>query len=125
LSKTKNVDKLTSKISSSPSVMIPRGAGLCDGTSATDADAPPPAIAKDTPAIPNTGAALLRRFPFEARFACDIAEFLLYFVRTNIPRQHRIRSTCLVLRIGTSKAAAVGAALGRRSSIVGTGHRRG
>jgi hypothetical protein len=83
LSKTKNVDKLTSEISSSPSVMTPRGAGLCDGMSATDptadADAPPPAIAKDTPAIPNTGAALLRRFPLDARFACDIAEFRLYF----------------------------------------------
>jgi hypothetical protein len=90
LSKTKNVDKLTSEISSSPSVMTPRGAGLCDGISATDptadADAPPPAIAKDTPAIPNTGAALLRRFPFEARFACDIAEFLLYFVSNKYPK---------------------------------------
>jgi hypothetical protein len=81
--------------------MTPRGVGLCDGISATpptaDADAPPPAIAKDTPAIPSTGAALLRRFPFEARFACDIAEFLLYFVRTNIRRQHRIGSTSLAL----------------------------
>jgi hypothetical protein len=88
LSKTKNVDKLTSKISSSPSVMTPRGAGLCDGISATDptadADAPPPAIAKDTPAIPNKGATLFRRFPFEARF--DIAEFLLHFRSNKYPK---------------------------------------
>jgi hypothetical protein len=91
LSKTKNVDKLTSEISSSPSVMTPRGVGLCDGISATDptADAPPPAIAKDTPAIPNTGAALLRRFTFEARFACDIAEFLLYFRSNKYPKAAR------------------------------------
>jgi hypothetical protein len=33
-----------------------------------DADAPP-ATAKDMPAIPNTGNALLRRFRFEACFA--------------------------------------------------------
>jgi hypothetical protein len=87
LSKTKNVDKLTSKISSSPSVMT-RGVGLCDGISGTDpiADAPPPVIAKDTPAIPNTGAALLQRFPFEARFACDIAKFLLYFRSNKCPK---------------------------------------
>jgi hypothetical protein len=49
---------------------------FCDGTSATDpvvdADAPP-AIDKDTPAIPNTGKALVRRFPFEARFAFGMA----------------------------------------------------
>jgi hypothetical protein len=79
--------------------MTPRGVGLCDAISATvptaDADAPPPAIAKDAPAIPNTGAALLKRFPFKARFACNIAEFLLYFVRTNIRRQRRIGSTSL------------------------------
>ncbi len=45
---------------------------FCSGAFATDpvvdADAPP-AIDKDIPAIPNTGTALLRRFPFEARFA--------------------------------------------------------
>src|ERR1700686_1602757 len=54
---------------------------VCGGISAVamaDADAPPPAIARDTPASPNTGTALLRRFSFEARFACGIAAFLLH-----------------------------------------------
>jgi hypothetical protein len=49
---------------------------FCEGVSATNAlvDA-----AKEAPAIPSTDTALLGRFAFEARFACDIAEFLLYF----------------------------------------------
>src|SRR5271156_565849 len=47
-----------------------------DGISAGD---PPVDAAKDTPAIPSTDTALLGRFPLEARFACDIAEVLLYF----------------------------------------------
>jgi hypothetical protein len=37
---------------------------------------PPVDAAKDAPAIPSAETALLGRFPFEARFACDIAEFL-------------------------------------------------
>ena len=47
-----------------------------DGISAGD---PPVDAAKDTPAIPSTDTALLvlGRCPFEARFACGIAEFLL------------------------------------------------
>jgi hypothetical protein len=49
---------------------------LADGTSATD---PPVDAAKDSPATPSTDTALAGRFPFEGRFACDIAEFLLYF----------------------------------------------
>jgi hypothetical protein len=57
------------------------GTVFCDGTSATapavDADAPP--AIKDTPAIPNTGAALLRRFTFEARFAFAIVKSSLTF----------------------------------------------
>jgi hypothetical protein len=50
------------------------GPVFCEGVSATNAlvDA-----AKEAPAIPSTDTALLARFPFEARFACDIAEFLL------------------------------------------------
>jgi hypothetical protein len=48
----------------------------CDGRfavgGAVAADAPP-AIAKDIPAIPTAGTAFLRRFRFEASFACDIA----------------------------------------------------
>jgi hypothetical protein len=39
---------------------------------AVAADAPP-AIAKDMPAIPTVGTAFLKRFRFEASFACDIA----------------------------------------------------
>jgi hypothetical protein len=51
---------------------------FCDGISATGISAsdPPADAAKDAPAIPSTDTALLGRFPFEARFACDIAEFL-------------------------------------------------
>ena len=49
---------------------------LCDGTFAVgtvSADALP-AIAKDTPAIPAIGTALLRRFRFAVGFARDIVE---------------------------------------------------
>jgi hypothetical protein len=51
---------------------------FCDGISAAGISASdlPVDAAKDAPAIPNTDTALLGRFPFEARFACDIAEFL-------------------------------------------------
>ena len=52
-----------------------RGAVSCDGTFAVGAVADaPPAIAKDTPATPNTGKVVLRRFRFEACFACAIVE---------------------------------------------------
>jgi hypothetical protein len=91
LSKRWNVARLTSEISSSPrrtcngtvfcgakSAIDPAAdaARVADGKSATD---PPVDAAKDTPAIPSTDKALLGRFPFEARFVCDIAEFLPYF----------------------------------------------
>jgi hypothetical protein len=46
-----------------------------DGISAGD---PLVDAARDNPAIPSTDAALLGRFPLEARFACDMAEFLRY-----------------------------------------------
>ena len=47
----------------------------CDDTFAVGAVADvPPAIAKDIPAAPNTGKAILRRFGFEVRFARTIAE---------------------------------------------------
>jgi len=66
------------------------GTVFCAGTSATDpavdADAPP-AIDSDIPAIPNTGTALLRLFPFEARFAFGIGNFLLC-LRAEIGRAH-------------------------------------
>jgi hypothetical protein len=39
-----------------------------------DAEAPLSVAAKDIPAIPNTDIALLRRFAFETRLACDMAE---------------------------------------------------
>src|SRR6266849_1797843 len=47
------------------------GGKFAVGAAAADA---PPAIAKDTPAAPNTGMAVFRRFRFEACFACAIAE---------------------------------------------------
>ena len=46
-----------------------------DGTfavGAVAAPAVPPAITKDTPAAPNAGKVIFRRFRFEARFACAI-----------------------------------------------------
>ena len=52
---------------------------------AVDADAPP-AIDKDTPAIPNTGTALLRRFPFEARFAFGMVKSSITFEQTSDER---------------------------------------
>ena len=57
------------------------------GTSAGD---PPVDAAKDIPAIPRRDTALLGRFPFEARLACAIAEFLLYFPRPNPRRTYCI-----------------------------------
>src|SRR3982074_244838 len=83
-----------------------RFGGGISAVATADADAPPPAIAKDTPASPNTGTALLRGFGFAARFACGIAAFLLHFHsrkcctnwlaaehlshRANSPRQGRV-----------------------------------
>ncbi|MDQ6868465.1 MAG: hypothetical protein M3178_08690 [Pseudomonadota bacterium] len=43
---------------------------------AISASDPPVDAANDAPAIPSTDTALLGRFAFEARFTCDIAEFL-------------------------------------------------
>jgi hypothetical protein len=69
-----------SVISSSPSVKtgdVNFGNGMSATVPGVDADAPPPATAKDIPAIPSAGTYLLRRFPFEECFTRDIAEFLL------------------------------------------------
>ena len=67
------------------------GTVFCDGTSATDpavdADAPP-AIDKDTPAIPNTGTALLRRFPNEARFVFGMIKSSATFEQMSDERPH-------------------------------------
>jgi hypothetical protein len=97
LSKRWNVARLTSEISSSSSVGTRNGAASCQSRSATDpaggdardaggiyAGDPPVDAAKDIPAIPSTDTALLGRFPFEARFACGIAEFLLDCPSTKI-----------------------------------------
>jgi hypothetical protein len=95
LSKRWNVARLTSEISSSASVGTRNEAVFCHSISATDpaggndagdisAGDPPVDAAKDTPAIPSTDTALLGRFPFEARFASGIAEFLLYCPSTKI-----------------------------------------
>jgi hypothetical protein len=71
LSKTKNVDRLTSESSSSARVMTEGSAVCCDGAFAVGAIAadPSPAIVNETPAAANTGKAILERFRFEACFA--------------------------------------------------------
>jgi hypothetical protein len=75
LSKRWNVARLTSEISSSPK-KTRNGTVFCGGISAAD---PPADAARDSPAIPSTGAALAVRFRFNPRFVCDMAEFLLDF----------------------------------------------
>ncbi|MGC2836206.1 MAG: hypothetical protein WA238_19195 [Methylocella sp.] len=105
LSKRWNVARLTPEISSSSKAGSLNGATFCQSVSATDAavgakDAdrtsagdPPVEAANDIPAIPSTDTDLLGRFSLEARFACDIEEFLLYSLRTNARRTCCIRST--------------------------------
>jgi hypothetical protein len=74
-------------MSSSSSIGILNGAAFCQSISATgprvgaargaggiSAGDPPVDAANDAPAIPSTDTALFGRFPFEARFACAIAE---------------------------------------------------
>jgi hypothetical protein len=77
LSKTKNVPKLTSKISSSSSVNCGVVSGKC--TSGVGPTAPvavaPPAIAMDTPTTPATGTAFFRCF-------CFVRVFVRSFVRS-------------------------------------------
>jgi hypothetical protein len=78
LSKTWNVNKLTSEISSSSSVISCCGAAVAgDGISVAArpvaADAPPDR-ASDNPAAPITGNAILRVFGFGVRFARAIVE---------------------------------------------------
>ena len=74
MSKTKNVPKLTSEISSSLSVIPLPGAGALSlkGMSPTEptvaADAPP-ARDRDTPTAPNTGTTSFRLDRFDACFA--------------------------------------------------------
>jgi hypothetical protein len=67
---------------------------FCTGTStadpAVDADAPP-AIAKDTPATPNAGAALFRLFRFEPFFAGAI-RVLPYLIPLDAVTQRGQRS---------------------------------
>jgi hypothetical protein len=78
LSNTKNVDRLTSETSDSPSVVIGVSVGRCDGTSAvgaTAADAPP-AIASDIPAAPQAGKATFERFRFAGCLARAIKRVL-------------------------------------------------
>ena len=68
MSKTKNVPKLTSKISSSMKVTCGPGAASHNGTSGVGPTAPvaeePPASAIDTPTTPATGTAFFRCFCF-------------------------------------------------------------
>jgi hypothetical protein len=73
---TKNVERLMSESSSSPSVTAEGSAVPFDVVSAvgaTPADALP-AIAKDIPAAPHTGKAIFERFRFGACFARAIVE---------------------------------------------------
>ena len=89
-SKRWNVARLTSEISSSSRVGIRNGAASCQSISTAEpavgattaagisAGDPPVDATQDTPAIPSTDIALFGRFPFAGRFACGIAEFLLY-----------------------------------------------
>jgi hypothetical protein len=76
LSKTKNVPRLTSEISSSLSVNPGPVAVSFDGVSATGPAIPaadaPPASDKDTPTTPNAGTTSFRRFRFEACFVNGI-----------------------------------------------------
>jgi hypothetical protein len=78
LSKTWNVARLTSEISSS--VRINRRALSCDGTFVAGALADAaPVIARETPAAPNAKAAFLAkaafpRFRLELRLACVMVE---------------------------------------------------
>ncbi|MGO9683161.1 MAG: hypothetical protein ACLPTZ_11340 [Beijerinckiaceae bacterium] len=80
---------------------------FCDAISAADplidANAPPSIAAKDIPAIPNTDTALLRRFPFEEHFSCDIAEFLLFAFPPDNARQN---TASVALLVGFEKHAA-------------------
>ena len=74
-SKTKNFDRMMSESSSSPRVIT--GSVGCDDpfcSGATPVADAPPAIAKDIPAAPHTGRALLERFRFETCFARAMAE---------------------------------------------------
>jgi hypothetical protein len=106
LSKSEKVAKLTSAISSSSRVGSRNGAVSCHSISSTDpavgaakgahgisAGDPLVDAAKDTPAIPSTDTALLGRFPFEARFACGIAERSSTFHRPNLQRTYCSPST--------------------------------
>jgi hypothetical protein len=43
------------------------------------------------------------RFPFKARFACDIAEFLLYFPLNKCATNSRIRLTAVAALLSTPK----------------------
>lgn len=72
LSKTKNVDRLTSESSSSPSVISCVGAVFCKGTSAAGLAAYAPPAIDTNPAAPRTGTAFDRRFRFGACFVCDM-----------------------------------------------------
>jgi hypothetical protein len=77
LSKTKNVPRLTSEISSSLRANPGPVAVSFDGMSVTEpavaADAPL-ASDKDTPTTPNAGTTSFRRFRFEACFVTAIVE---------------------------------------------------
>ncbi|HLH12576.1 MAG TPA: hypothetical protein VKV77_11955 [Methylovirgula sp.] len=75
------------------------------------ADDPVADAASETPAIPSTDTALLGPLPLEARFVCDMAEFLLY-ARTKV-RGAGIRSIFPTPGIALGKQASSPALAGR------------
>ena len=72
----------------------------CNDTFAVGAVAyAPPATAKDTPVAPNTGKAILRRFRFEARFACAMLSPFISKELTRHDRQGCVQSQSTLLLI--------------------------
>jgi hypothetical protein len=98
LSKRWNVAKLTSAISSSPSVTACDGEkfNFCGVSTAGTADAAAlPASEKVNPAAPNAGtAALATLFRFEACFTRDMS-LLHTYGKFSIPAPAILRRTCL------------------------------
>jgi hypothetical protein len=88
LSKTWNVAKLTSAISSSPKVRRWDGTVLFGAMSATEFSAD---AAKDIPAIPRTDMALVEYFFFEGRFAWYIADYLLKILLARLEKKLALR----------------------------------
>jgi hypothetical protein len=77
-----------------------RVSGSAAGSAVVVADAPL-ASDNDNPAAPNSGTALLRRFRFESRFACDMVETSLAFSGKWFDQSICMRKATLRSAIGT------------------------